>query len=115
MNIFYYDVAINVPLRKCFTYKSNTRISVGTRVQVSFGTKKVLGIVVRKLKKINPQIKKNTIKDAISIDEYKCFDKSTFDSVLWASEYYHHPIGEVFFSFIPVSYTHLTLPTNGEV
>ena len=120
MNIFYYDVAINVPLRKCFTYKSNTRISVGTRVQVSFGTKKVLGIVVRKLKKINPQIKKNTIKDAISIDEYKCFDKSTFDSVLWASEYYHHPIGEVFFSFIPTilrkdaskKITHIKTKTN---
>ena len=103
MNIFYYDIAINVPLRKCFTYKSNTKISAGTRVQVSFGTKKVLGIVVRKLKKINPQIKKNTIKDVISIDKYKCFDKPTFDSVLWASEYYHHPIGEVFFSFIPTT------------
>ena len=103
MNIFYYDIAVNVPLRKCFTYKSNTKIPVGTRVQVSFGTKKVLGIVIRKLKKINPQIKKNTIKDVISIDKYKCFDKPTFDSVLWASEYYHHPIGEVFFSFIPTT------------
>ncbi len=29
------------------------------------------------------------------------FEKSLFNSILWASEYYQHPIGEVFNTFIP--------------
>ena len=103
MNIFYYDIAINVPIRKCFIYKSNKKISIGMRVQVQFGTKKVIGIVARTLKKIDPLVKVKSIKEAIPVDEHSCFKKSTYDSVIWASEYYHHPIGEVFFSFIPTT------------
>ena len=34
-------------------------------------------------------------------DQYICFKKPLFNTLLWASEYYHHPIGEVFLSFLP--------------
>ena len=30
-----------------------------------------------------------------------CFNGSIFEAITWASDYYHHPIGEVFFSFMP--------------
>ena len=55
-------------------------------------------------KNINSHLieKSESIKDVISIiDNHTCFNSSIFNTILWASEYYHHPIGEVFFSFIP--------------
>ena len=39
MNIFYYDVAVDIPVRRCFTYKSTSKIKKGTRVTVPFGKK----------------------------------------------------------------------------
>ena len=102
MNIFYYDIAIGLPLRQCFTYKSNVELKKGIRVLVPFGNKKLVGIVVKKT--INSHLieKSESIKDVISIiDNHTCFNSSIFNTILWASEYYHHPIGEVFFSFIP--------------
>ena len=99
MNIFYYDIAVGLPLRKCFTYKSKVAIKKGTRVIVPFGTKSIIGIVIKKIS--NPNSLKG-LKEIISIaDDHACFDKSIFNTILWASDYYHHPIGEVFFSFIP--------------
>ena len=102
MNIFYYDIAIGLPLRQCFTYKSNVELKKGIRVLVPFGNKKLVGIVIKK--NINSHLieKSESIKGVISIiDNHTCFNSSIFNTVLWASEYYHHPIGEVFFSFIP--------------
>ncbi len=99
MNIFYYDIAVGLPLRKCFTYKSKVIIKKGTRVIVPFGKKSIVGIVIKKIS--NPDSLKG-LKEIISIaDDYPCFDKSSFETILWAAEYYHHPIGEVFFSFVP--------------
>ena len=99
MNIFYYDIAVGLPLRQCFTYKSKVAIKKGTRVIVPFGKKSIVGIVVKKIS--NPNSLKG-LKEIISIaDNHTCFDKSIFNTILWASEYYHHPIGEVFFSFMP--------------
>ena len=99
MNIFYYDIAVGLPLRQCFTYKSKVAIKKGTRVVVPFGKKSIVGIVVKKIS--NPNSLKG-LKEIISIaDNHTCFDKSIFNTILWASEYYHHPIGEVFLSFMP--------------
>ena len=100
MNIFFYDVAISVPLRQCFTYSSNLKIEKGSRVLVPFGNRKVVGLVVKKSKAAignNIEIKKIIS----SIDTYPVFNKSIFNTILWSSEYYHHPIGEVFNTFIP--------------
>ena len=99
MNIFYYDIAVGLPLRQCFTYKSKEVIKKGKRVIVPFGSKSIVGIVVKKIAK--PKSLKG-LKEIISIaDEYSCFNGSIFEAITWASDYYHHPIGEVFFSFIP--------------
>ncbi len=99
MNIFYYDIAVGLPLRQCFTYKSKDEIKKGTRVMVPFGSKSIVGIVVKKISKPKSF---NGLKEIISIaDDYSCFDRSIFKTITWASDYYHHPIGEAFFSFMP--------------
>ncbi len=102
MNIFYYDIAVGLPIRQCFTYKSPVNIKKGKRVVVPFGKKTLVGVVVRKISQPNSFGKSGAIKEIISTDEeFVCFDKSIFNTILWASDYYHHPIGEVFFSFMP--------------
>ena len=99
MNIFYYDIAVGLPLRQCFTYKSKEVIKKGKRVIVPFGSKSIVGIVVKKIAKTKSL---KGLKEIISIaDEHSCFDGSIFEAITWASDYYHHPIGEVFFSFMP--------------
>ena len=99
MNIFYYDIAVGLPLRQCFTYKSKEVIKKGKRVIVPFGSKSIVGIVVKKIAK--PKSLRG-LKEIISIaDEHSCFNGSIFEAITWASDYYHHPIGEVFFSFMP--------------
>ena len=99
MNFFYYDIAVGLPLRQCFTYKSKDVIKKGKRVIVPFGSKSIVGIVVKKIAK--PKSLKG-LKEIISIaDEHSCFNGSIFEAITWASDYYHHPIGEVFFSFMP--------------
>jgi primosomal protein N' (replication factor Y) len=99
MNFFYYDIAVGLPLRQCFTYKSKDIIKKGERVVVPFGNKSIIGIVVKKVSK--PKSLKG-LKEIIEItDDHIVFDKSEFKTILWASDYYHHPIGEVFFSFLP--------------
>ena len=99
MNIFYYDIAVGLPLRQCFTYKSKDVIKKGKRVIVPFGSKSIVGIVVKKIAKPKSL---NGLKEIISIaDEHSCFSGSIFEAITWASDYYHHPIGEVFFSFMP--------------
>ena len=99
MNIFYYDIAVGLPLRQCFTYKSKEVIKKGKRVIVPFGSKSIVGIVVKKIAK--PKSLKG-LKEIISIaDEHSCFNGTIFEAITWASDYYHHPIGEVFFSFMP--------------
>ena len=99
MNFFYYDIAVGLPLRQCFTYKSKDIIKKGERVVVPFGNKSIIGIVVKKVSK--PKSLKG-LKEIIEItDDHIAFDKSEFKTILWASDYYHHPVGEVFFSFLP--------------
>lgn len=102
MNIFYYDVAVSLPLRQCFTYSSELKIKKGTRVSIPFGNRLLVGVINKNIQK--PQLlgKIGAIKEIISImDAYPLFEKSIFNSILWASDYYHHPIGEVFNTFIP--------------
>ena len=99
MNFFYYDIAVGLPLRQCFTYKSKDIIKKGERVVVPFGNKSIIGIVV---KKVSKPLSLKGLKEIIEItDDHIAFDKSEFKTILWASDYYHHPIGEVFFSFLP--------------
>ena len=117
MNIFYYDVAVNLPIRQCFTYKSITSIKKGTRVVVPFGKKTIVVVVVSKIDKPNSINKSGAKKEIISTNEqFVCFDKPIFNTILWASDYYHHPIGDVIFSFIPTALRNpgnkIIAPTN---
>ena len=50
MNFFYFQIAVPIPIREVFTYKSSQMLPKGARVQISFGSKTLIGIVIEQLK-----------------------------------------------------------------
>ena len=98
MNFFYFQIAVPIPIREVFTYKSSQMLPKGARVQISFGSKTLIGIVIEQLKS-KPTYE---VKEVSKIFENKpIFESNIFNCLIWASKYYHHPIGEVFQTFTP--------------
>ena len=63
MENLYYEVALPLPLRNSFTYSSNVKISNGSRVQVPFRNREIVGYVLSK--QSNPNVK--SIKPIIKV------------------------------------------------
>ena len=98
MNFFYFEIAIPMPIRGSFIYKCNSFLRNGSRVEVSFRNRTVMGIVIQQVKK-KPEF---TVKEVKKICEKEpIFNKKELDCLIWASRYYHHPIGDVFNTFTP--------------
>ncbi len=91
MNNFFYNVSIAIPLRQAFTYHSDKRIPLGTRVAVKFGAKLKLGIILDETKQQGIQTK--PIHQVL--DDEPIFSAMELNILSWASHYYHHPIGVV--------------------
>ena len=100
MNIFYYDIAIPIPIRETFTYQSRDIIETGTRVAVKFRNKEVVGYVIKNLKH-KPSFPTTEIFEIL--DSEPIFKSSDLQIISWLADYYHHPIGEVFDTFCPPS------------
>jgi len=99
MNKFFYNVSIAIPLRQTFTYHSTQKIISGTRVAVKFGSKLKLGIVIEEIDATNIQTK--LIYQVL--DNEPVFSDVELKILTWASDYYHHPIGEVMGTFLPTN------------
>lgn len=99
-------VAVPTPLRRLFDYLparyiDESRLLPGMRVAVPFGKKKeMIGLIMEiatgsdypysKLKPINRLV-----------DAEPVIDRQQLKLINWASRYYHHPPGEVFFNAVP--------------
>ena len=100
------NVAIKTPLRRYFDYlpphnTSVNQIEPGTRVLLPFGKKpRTVGLVLSSSDKTN--IEKSKLKRVIRIiDGEPVISRKHLDLLIWASRYYHHPIGEVIFQSLP--------------
>ena len=101
----YLDIAIQAPLRRSFHYlppdefPSDTR--PGCRIRVPFGHKQVNGIFLGYTKDIS--MNQGKLRKAIKLlDLEPVLPKTIFDLCMWASNYYHHPVGEVFATAMPI-------------
>ncbi len=105
------QIALDTPLRRVFDYRPPAEHPglgeqgaplPGVRVRVPFGRRQVdrnSGGIASK-----SAIDSGKLKSAIEIlDRQPILDPHTFDLLLWAAEYYHHPLGEVFAAALPVS------------
>jgi primosomal protein N' (replication factor Y) (superfamily II helicase) len=94
-------VAIPVHVNGLFDYLPGVEIpSIGSRVLVPFGRRSLVGIVIDNNSQSNLQ--RSKLKEIVA-----CMDKSPIltgkdvDCVVWASSYYHEPIGLVAATFVP--------------
>lgn len=93
-------VAVPVPLRQTFAYHCDTDIQQGMRVLVPFGKRVMVGVVVEKAQ--GPQATGELKFVEQVLDGEPALDNEICRIAGWLSNYYHHPIGEVFSTVMPV-------------
>ncbi|MFW5450043.1 MAG: primosomal protein N', partial [Methylophagaceae bacterium] len=98
------QVAVPCPLRQSFDYlvdQDLEPLKKGMRVLVPFGSRQVIGIII-KVSKISDEIEISTLKQIIEcIDSSPLLPIELFNLILWVSDYYHHPIGDCFQAALP--------------
>ncbi len=99
---FVVRVAIQRPIYKLLDYlcDSDVKPQLGCRVRVPLGNFSVYAIVVD----TGVESEISRLKKVIDIiDEKPLLDASMLDLLLWCSQYYLYPIGEVLFHALPVA------------
>lgn len=106
---FCIEVALPVPLRNVFSYlplnksKDISYYKPGARVKVPFGKREIIGIITKIT--THDQLKKPIefeLKNILEVlDQENILTPPILDLSSFAAQYYHHPIGEVYFSGIP--------------
>jgi len=101
------QVALPIPLRRIFDYIAEehlqgTALAPGIRVKVPFGKASIrTGVLVRTAN--TSDLPAGKLKKILSIiDEEPLFSPIEFKLIKWASNYYHHSLGEVIFNALPV-------------
>jgi len=99
-------VAIPTPLSQGFDYlppkglDPTYSLKTGTRIRVSFGHRQTIGIIVAI--KNHSDVPSHKLKHAEEIlDTSPLLPEDIMELALWASRYYHHPMGEVFEGILP--------------
>ncbi len=101
----YVRVAIPAPLYCVFDYSIPNELNKesmppGIRLQVPFGKQWRVGILIEHIDKPNFEINKiKPVKQCL--DSKPVFDPQMLKLLRWASQYYHHPLGEVTNAALP--------------
>jgi primosomal protein N' (replication factor Y) len=106
----YLQIALPVPLRRCFEYSlpevySKEKLVLGARIKVPFGRQVLIGILleVGTISQFDP----NKVKPILEIlDSESIFHPNILSICRWAANYYQHPIGDVLHSALPVLLRH---------
>lgn len=96
-------VAVNVPLSREFDYlpsQDDSTAMPGCRVLVPFGRRRHVGVVMRHASDSN--IANDKIRRCVStLDDTPLLSSDDLWLIRFASDYYHHPIGEVVAAALP--------------
>ncbi len=74
---------------------------IGCRVRVPLGNTEVTGVIINKRKADGEQAKLKPISRLL--DTNAIFDEQLIRLFIWASQYYHAPIGEIIFTALPIA------------
>lgn len=99
----YIEVILPIPVNHGFIYKVDNSvriedIEIGKRVFVPFSSRMLIGVIA-KIGVEKPDYDTKSIKKVI--DTKPCMSKILINLLIWASNYYFHPIGDVFRQFLP--------------
>ncbi len=95
-------VAVPKPLRRLFDYLLPSHLPVprpGARLRVPFGSGECVGICVSVAPESRSDVPMKPI--AAIIDEPPLLSRHLLDLLLWAADYYHHPVGDVLSAALP--------------
>lgn len=96
-------VALDTPLRRTFDYRIEADTpapALGSRVSVPFGRRQLVGVVISL--ESGSDVEESKLKSVSkALDPEPTFDTPLLKLLRWATEYYHHPIGEVIAAAIP--------------
>ena len=95
-------VALDVPVEGLFDYRCSQGVVVGDRVIVSFGRRKMIGLVIELplVPGCDPELVKNVEKVLKDIEPMSA---SWLKFVKFAADYYQRPLGEVVLPALPVA------------
>lgn len=96
-------VAIPIPKRSLFDYLVNTEEVpvIGARVEVPFGRQRLIGVVCSVDTKSDFALSQLKYISRI-IDQHSIFSPQLLTWLQWSAKYYHHSVGDVFHSALPV-------------
>src|SRR5579863_545270 len=90
-------IALDVPVSRLFDYRvpdGTAAPAPGTRVRVPFGRQRLIGVVIEQATATAvPEAKLKPI--TAVLDSAPVLAAEVLELARWASEYYHHPLGEV--------------------
>jgi primosomal protein N' (replication factor Y) (superfamily II helicase) len=100
-------VALDVPLRRLFDYLApqespadSPSIVIGRRVRVPFGRQRLVGLVLETARE--SQVPSEQLRPALEwLDAQPILDEEALGLLRWASDYYHHPIGQAIAAALP--------------
>jgi primosomal protein N' (replication factor Y) (superfamily II helicase) len=98
-------VAVDTPLRRLFDYRppGGTRddaLVPGVRLWVPFGRRRAVGVIVAV--RAHSDVPPTKLRTAIAkIGSEPVFDRGLLELLVWAADYYRHPIGEVIAAALP--------------
>lgn len=96
-------IALPVPKRQLFDYLyTGDAIEPGVRVSISFGPRKLVGVVWELAETSEWDINKLKSVDSV-IDDSPIFDPVLIKLCTWLAQYYKHPIGDVVQTAMPVA------------
>jgi primosomal protein N' (replication factor Y) len=115
-----------VPLRRAFDYLAPEGLSLpslspGVRLRVPFGSREITAILLETVDEASVDQKQLRAANSV-LDEEPLLSPSIMALCSWASDYYQHPVGEVFSAALPkalrdgrgLSQTHWRLTTRGK-
>ncbi|MCR4300816.1 MAG: primosomal protein N' [Sulfuricaulis sp.] len=96
-----YQVAVPTPLYRAFDYLATVSLVPGTRVRVPFGRRELVGVVLGEVAQSElPSGRLKPITQAL--DASAILPPTILGLLRWAADYYHHPLGEVIHTALPV-------------
>lgn len=99
-------VALPTPLPKLYDYLAlndkDIEFRVGMRVCVPFGHRELIGVIWQLAE--TSDVPADKLKSIIAcLDHHPIIDPLLYNLLSWAQQYYHHPIGDVISTALPVA------------
>lgn len=101
------QVLLPLPFSEPFTYTHPTPLKTGTYVEVTFGQKKIIGIVIGSEKNAPSELK-TPLKAIVSVLSFPVFSSKFFEFLKWAAQYYVAKTGLVLKMALPLPFAEMT-------